>query len=141
MKKAYIEPVMIVEDFTVSEMVAANCGIIVNKLNVVTYTNNSMPCDNGTEDYWSQQLPGAPKGVTRGTVYANFTDLYDGTTDFIADNNSSDVDYLFTKAYHIKSENSAEICSTDPLEFGVTFGNVGPLQHDCNSDTALLQNS
>lgn len=35
MRKKYIEPEILVEDFSVSEMIAANCEVPVNELTVV----------------------------------------------------------------------------------------------------------
>ena len=47
MRKQYIEPELLVEDFTVSEMIAANCELLVNELTVVQQMSHT-----GCEGYY-----------------------------------------------------------------------------------------
>ena len=131
MKKKYIEPQMIVEDFTVSEMVAADCVIPEAELKVVSQMSHN-GCDDGTEPkYWvNGEVWGKRNG--KGDVYANFSDIYN---DYDLNPNNG-LDPAFTRVYANKSPGSG-VCSFVPSEHGVTFG----FGMTCNDDVSALQKS
>ena len=140
MKKMYTEPQMIVEDFTVSEMVAADCVIPESELLVVSYMSHT-GCDRGDEidkgyryDTGKKDIFGNPIYADTGKaeVYANFSDRYN---DYDLDPNNG-LDPAFTRAYALKSKDKG-VCSFIPTEHGVTFG-FGLV---CNDDTSAIQKS
>lgn len=131
MKKTYMEPVMIVEDFTVSEMIAADCAIPEAELKVVSQMSH-VGCDDGTEPkYWVDGIVGG-KANGKGTAYAFFSDRFREGTD-LNHNGYGDVgEETFTAAYR-----SPGVCTYDPMEHGITFG----YGYVCNDDVSALQKS
>ncbi len=121
MRKQYIEPELLVEDFTVSEMIAANCELLVNELTVVQQMSHT-----GCEGYYDDWQ------VT--DAYAKLSDYYDGEKD--VDGNGTP-DACFTSAYADRSPGS-DICSFVPYEHGINFGGS---VWDCTGDSSLIQNS
>lgn len=133
MKKKYIEPMMIVEDFTVSEMVAKNCKVIENDLKIVTQLSGSNgPCDGYLEDPEKQQY------------YPLFSDLFGSDLDPNSDDSDTKDgitgnDFYFSPSVmdNYKGHGSTDMCTimTDAL-FNADFQGF-----TCTSDTTLLQNS
>ena len=121
MKKKYVEPVLLAEDFTVSEMVAANCELQESDITVVQQMSHT-GCAGYYEDW----------RVT--DAYGKFSDLYDGDKD--VDGNGTP-DACFTAAYAGISPGS-DICSFRPFDQGINFG-LGIW--DCSGDSSLVQNS
>lgn len=121
MKKIYIEPELRAEDFTVSEMIAANCEIVESDITVVQYMSHT----GCKADYGDWEVTDA---------YARFSDMYDGSKDL--DFNGTN-DFCFTKAYANKSPGE-NICSFQPFEEGIFFGHG---VWDCSGDSSLVQNS
>ena len=136
MKKKYVEPVMVVEDFTVSEMVAKNCGLIENELKITVQwsVQGDNPCDGNF-------LPDAKKDQ----AYNAFSVLFDEDFDLGADQNGDGNlynDTCFTKAIIQRTQNIShidhDICKYIPTE---TFNSTVAGKFDCSSDSQLLQNS
>ena len=94
MKKRYVKPELMAEDFSVSEMVAANCGIAAG-------------------DEWGPNS-------SKGNAYAIFSDLYEGEKD-VDGNPLNGYEFCFTKAYADQS-GTDYICSYIPAQkFGNGF--------------------
>lgn len=138
MKKKYVEPVMVVEDFTVSEMVAKNCGLIESELNITTQWSSpeqsANPCHGGFSD---------PK---KDQAYNAFSVLFDEDFDLGVDQNNDGDKYndtCFTQAIIDRTKNAShithDICKYIPTEtFNATTASQG---FSCSSDSQLLQNS
>lgn len=136
MKKTYIEPMMIVEDFTVSEMVAKNCGLIENELKITVQwsVQGPNPCDGNF-------LPDAEKDQ----AYNAFSVLFDEDFDLGVDQNGDGDKYndtCFTQAIiertKDKSHINHDICKYIPTE---TFNSTVAHQFSCSDDSMLIQNS
>ena len=126
MKKKYVSPMMAVEDFTMSEMVAKNCQLVPSELTIVQQANLHEPCATGAE-----------MSPEDGTAYSLFSDLYEGGHDF--DGNGHTMEYCFTDGYNQHSNKNPNVCSYDPVKNGINFGhNSG---YDCSNDSTLIQNS
>ena len=149
MKKKYVEPKMIVEDFTVSEMVAADCKLSQTQITFVKQMNGieGYACNNGKEKYFKDD----PSGM-RGSYYDNLCGLFDGNFDMDHDgaietspfpnmgNKTSDMVFTpeFRKASAGHSGVARSTCDIDGS--GMTFDNqIVAIQ--CTTDTSLLQNS
>ena len=140
MKKKYMEPQMVVEDFTVSEMIAADCVIPTGELKVVTQMSHDAGggCDSGREPkYWVDGIvDGKHNGL--GTVYAFLSDLYDwdkdgnDRIDINQDGQFNQNDACFTTQYQ-----GPGVCRYDPIKEGDTFG----YGYVCNDSTSALQKS
>ena len=119
---------MVVEDFTVSEMVAANCDVTETDIALV----QQMSCYVGTEPVFDT--------YEKKQAYVLFSDLYIGEKyDFSGDGKVIDAeDNCFTQAYHDASA-GANICVNWPYEKDVTFGHGTPFT--CTGDSSLVQNS
>ena len=134
MKKKYMEPQMIVEDFSVSEMIAADCVIPESELKVVSQMSHDAGggCDSGREPkYWVNGIVDG-KHNGKGTVYAFFSDRYDNGTDLNHNGSFEAGEETFTAAYR-----SPGVCTYDPMEHGITFG----YGYACNDDVSALQKS
>lgn len=136
MKKQYVEPKMIVEDFAVSEMVAANCTVTPVDITVVSEMSSATPPCKGLQEY---------VGTPQYDVYFMLDDAYHGEFDADRDGHhqSKDGTYdkddvVFTSAYREASKNS-DICLTDPFEKGFTF--VENFMDGCKSSDSPLINS
>lgn len=131
MKKEYIEPTIVVEDFAVSEMIAADCAIPEKELLVVEQMSHK-GCDNGREPkYWVDgKVDGKHNG--KGTAYAFFSDRFREGTDLNGNGYGDVGEETFTAAYR-----SPGVCAYDPTEHGVTFG----YGYVCNDDVSALQKS
>ena len=131
MKKTYMEPVMIVEDFSVSEMIAADCAIPEAELKVVSQMSH-VGCDNGREPkYWVDGIVDG-KHNGKGTAYAFFSDRFLEGTDLNGNGYGDVGEETFTAAYR-----SPGVCTYDPMEHGITFG----FGYTCNDDVSALQKS
>lgn len=128
MKKTYMEPQMIVEDFTVSEMIAADCVLPERELLIVEQMSHK-GCDDGTEPkYWVDgKVWGQHNG--KGTAYAYFSDIFGGSKDVTGDGVN---DFVFTTSYQ-----GPGVCEYDPIAKGQTFG----YGYTCNDDVSALQKS
>lgn len=123
MKKEFKEPVLLVEDFTMSEMVARNCGITPGHITVVQQMSHK-GCYTGDEDKFTYE---------QQQIYSNsISELYEGRYDL--DNNALTTENCFTKAYYEASGQTKGVCSTQPTQL---FGHG----IECTEDTTLLQNS
>ena len=149
MKKKYMEPQMIVEDFTVSEMVAADCKLAQTQVTFVKQMNSieGYACNTGNEKYFKDD----PSGM-RGAEYDKICGLFDGNFDMDHDgaietspfpnmgNNTSDT--VFTPGFRLHSGQNSHVpesvCDIDGS--GLTFDTqIADIQ--CTTDTSLLQNS
>ena len=126
MKKKYVEPVMIVEDFTVSEMVAANCDVTETDIALV----QQMGCYAGTEPVF--------RTYEEKQAYVLFSDLYEGKINYNGDKWITPDDSCFTAEYRNKSDGGT-ICCFDPYGENTTFGHNSGFE--CSSDSSVLQNS
>ena len=145
MKKRYEKPEMMVEDFTVSEMVAADCKLVQTQVTFVYQMNGyGKICSDGQEDYFK----GGELGM-RGAAYAELCSIYDGAYDMDRDNdveygdvrNNGTSDMVFTPAWRskvvsISKKDSA--CHVDGS--GMTFDST-IVDIQCTTDSSLLQNS
>ena len=140
MKKKYVEPVMVVEDFTVSEMVAANCKYTPENIGLVQQMSKFQPaCGSG---YY-------PDDPQKGQDYMMFSELFNAEYD-LDGNPMNGPENVFTSAFHewandpknTSEGNVASNCSFDPFEKGITFGhNTAYVCLDDDADAELLQNS
>ena len=138
MKKTYIEPMMIVEDFEINDSIAAeNCKYTPTNIGLV------------------QQMTGDPKykACAEGDDgdfpldYSEFSNLYESQYDVNGNQSLNYDDGCFTADYNSRNPGN---CLIDPFKVeGLTFGydNAGSgavcRQYDAGSggDTSLLQNS
>lgn len=120
-KRKYVEPVLLAEDFTVSEMVAANCELQESDITVVQQMSHT-GCAGTYDDTWLD------------VAYGRFSDLYEGNRD--VDGNGT-LDACFTAAYAGISPGS-DVCSFRPFDQGIYFG-LGIWS--CSGDSSLVQNS
>ena len=126
---------MIVEDFTVSEMVAADCVLLLSEVTVTTQIG--LPkCDSGHEGKYYKDgkdhfydYPGWEKQNDKGHLYALFSDLFEGNHDVTGDGVN---DFVFTTAHQ-----GPGVCEYDPIADNKTFGYV----YTCNDDTSAIQKS
>ena len=150
MKKTYIEPMMIVEDFTVSEMIAADCKLSETQVTFVKQMNGieGYACNTGDEPYFDG---GAVKGQ-RSADYDTLCGLFDGNFDMDHDgaietspfpnkgNNTSDM--VFTPGFRAAAAGNSKVpestCDIDGS--GLTF-DMQIVDIQCTTDTSLLQNS
>ncbi len=138
MKKTYAEPRMIVEDFSLSDAIAAkSCKYTENT--ILLTTQMAMHPEYG-QCAKINEMTGQ-----EALDYQNFSQLYDGSFD--VNNNSTwgdKGDLMFTALYRASNPGN---CLVDPFKQNVVFGqnNAGSpcLQPDWESgnDTSLLQNS
>ena len=126
MKKTYMEPQMIVEDFTVSEMIAANCNVTEHDITLV----QQMGCYAGTEPVFDT--------YEKKQAYVLFSDLYEGKINYNGDEWITPDDSCFTQEYRNKS-GGGTICCFDPYGTDSTFGHNSGFE--CNEDSSILQNS
>lgn len=132
MKKKYIEPIMVVEDFTVSEMIAATCQAdvtLVNFSSQMSEPGNPFTC---TMPDWTEK--------EAWEVQSLVNNMYESPGIGDRDGNGL-VDTFFTNAYHSHSSNS-EICTFDPIAAGHNFdvAETGS-SFICSSDSTVLVNS
>lgn len=131
MKKEYKEPVMVVEDFTVSEMVAGNCAIDVNKLHFCSEADTTSGCENGLEPWLD-----AIKCPEANEAFLALSSMYHGCN---LDGDPNTQEYPFTEAHYKKSNNNAYICSfhddIDKLAFtaGMSGANI-----NCDPDDDIV---
>ena len=149
MKKKYVEPAMIVEDFTFSEMVAADCKLAETQVTFVKQMNSieGYACNTGEEQYFKDDKSGI-----RGSSYDKLCGLFDGNFDMDHDdaletspfpgkgNNTSDMVFTpaFRKAAAGHSGVAKSTCDIDGS--GLTF-DAQIVDIQCTTDTSLLQNS
>ena len=109
MKKKYVEPVMIVEDFSMNETIAANskCLFDVNQMFTGEMTAASAPCKEASDK--------AANDIALGRAYEIIGKAYDGDLDL--DNKDHDNDMLtgldekcFTEGY---KTSGAGVCVID----------------------------
>lgn len=136
MKKKYVEPQMIVEDFKISEMVARNCTLTPEDVNVVSQMSTATPPCKGLQEFI---------GTDKYDIYFQLDNAYDGEFDLDADGHGTFFDgtydaddYAFTDAYK-KASNKSTICNTDPFEHG-GFSETFPIG-SCVGDDRPLMNS
>ena len=112
MKKMYVEPRMVVEDFTVSEMVAAKCQFDIHNMFSQQLSWNTPACakaqqqalDNGTYDIYALV----------STAYENGIDLDNADKDgnaYLNDGTTNGDGYCFTPSYQNVSDSN--ICEKD----------------------------
>lgn len=149
MKKTYIEPMMIVEDFTVSEMVAADCKLSTTQITFVKQMNSikGYACNTGNEKYFKDDTSGV-----RGSHYDTLCGLFDGNFDMDHDgvietspfpnmgNDTSDM--VFTPKFRLAAAGNSKVpestCDIDGSD--MTF-DMQLVDIQCTTDTSLLQNS
>lgn len=144
MKKTYMEPQMIVEDFTVSEMIAKSCRAPSGEIGLIQQMTQFQPtCPSGAEPGWSKEM---------GTAYADLCDLYEGMYDVDHNPNTGTGttgsapyrggEHCFTEAYYKHSGSFDAICSfhDESINFIVQSSpnNSSAL---CSDDEGILFNS
>lgn len=117
MKREYKEPMLLIEDFKMSEMIAKDCEVVSSEIKIVQQVSEDYPsCSASEGESW----------------YPNISDAFDGSLNL--DNDWSTTEYCFTGKYAGESAGSHEICNFDPFEHGITFG--GSL--NCTPDQSVL---
>ena len=144
MKKVYTEPQMIVEDFTVSEMIAADCKLAETQVTFVMQMNGyGKICSDGTESYFTDDptgMRGAAYATLTGVYYGNFDTDHDGTIEGGGDGVHPTSDLTFNPAWRqkvIEESGVDSACHVDGSK--LTFDDAAGIQ--CTTDTSLLQNS
>ena len=140
---------MIVEDFSVSEMVAADCKLATTQITFVKQMNSieGYACNTGGEKYFTDDTTGM-----RSAEYDKLCGLFDGNFDMDHDgaietspfanmgNDTSDM--VFTPGFRAASADysgvSESTCDIDGS--GLTFDNK-IVEIQCTTDTSLLQKS
>lgn len=146
MKKKYMEPMMIVEDFTISDAIAAkSCKYTPHTIKLISYMTSFRPACADVN--WGDNQ--------ESRDYDLFSNLYDG--EFNTDGDSKDGypyfgnqgdkdDMLFTSDFAAVTEGHCYTDPFDPKHAGLVFGqNISGdsciMDTGSSGDTSLLQNS
>lgn len=137
MKKKYMEPQMVVENFRVDEMIAANCILMESDVLIVQQVT----------DHWNYGKACASDAHFTGAkaeAYTKLGNLFDDGFDHDGKPETTN-QYPFTSDYHEYSQTahiqSQSICNVDPFDAdsSVTFG-MGT-GFECSADSSVIINS